>query len=137
MRRLIQVVLVALVVVALTGCKPSVIGKWETTQTVQGFTIHQVLDMQKGGVLADEVTTSSGGMSATGTVTGTWELKKSGKKQILTVNLQKVQAGGQSFDIPAEQQHQSGPVEIEKDKIIWDVTSQAGAEKIVLTRVKK
>jgi|GEM_PF-6390961 uncharacterized protein (TIGR03066 family) len=123
-------VLVILLLMALTGCAPSLVGKWSGSQSTnvlgREISMSFVMDFQKDGKLNQTITTPMGNMTAKGTY------KAEGEK--ITYNVDSAQLGNRTVNLPNNLKSKSGTFKIEGDNL---TLTEGNGNSVTLQRVKE
>ncbi len=97
MKRWLWVTLAMGCLLLVSGCKPSVVGKWNVDTSIQGIAAKGTAEFKKDGTMASEFVTSAGGRQIPISIKGTWRMEQKDKKNFLTVRISEITAAGQKM----------------------------------------
>ena len=84
----------------VTGCKPSIVGKWNVDTTIQGVSAKGTVEYKKDNTVVGELVASAQGQEMPISMKGTWQSEQKDGKQYLTVKFTEIKLAGQA--VPAD-----------------------------------
>ncbi|MEP0767077.1 MAG: hypothetical protein HRF45_11120 [Fimbriimonadia bacterium] len=108
----------------VTGCKPSIVGKWNVDTTIQGVSAKGTIEYKKDNSMVGELVASAGGQQAPISMKGTWRMEQKDEKQYLSVKFTEIKLAGQPIPVNAIPEQKS---EVTFGKNSMTLTAQDGS----------